>query len=68
MGPVKTEPNPVVLDDLERLRALRDNVESMIVKAVTEARRKGVSWYDIGPALGVTRQAATEKYKRKVGR
>ena len=66
MGPVSAPPE--VTADLERLAALRTQVESMIVKAVREARRRGVSWYKIGPALGVTRQAAMEKYKPKVKR
>lgn len=52
------------LDDLRRLKALRENVEDMIVKAVKEARRRGISWYKIGPALGVSRQAAEERYKK----
>lgn len=60
------EAPPEALEDLERLAVLRKQVEDMIVKAVREARRRGVSWYKIGPALGVTRQAAEERYKRKV--
>lgn len=51
------------IDDLERLKKLRDDVEGMIIKAVNQARREGASWYDIGPALGVTRQAAMERYR-----
>ncbi len=62
------EAPPSATEDLERLRVLRGEVEDMIVKAVRDARRRGVSWYKIGPALGVTRQAAMEKYKRKVGK
>ena len=55
-----------ILDDLERLSALRSEVEGLLLKAVRDARRRGVSWYKIGPALGVTRQAAMEKYKPKL--
>jgi hypothetical protein len=57
---------PDVLDDIERLANLRLDVDKMLVKAVRDARRRGVSWYKIGPALGVTRQAAMEKYKPKL--
>lgn len=59
---------PEVLADLERLAKMGVDVERMKVQAVREARRRGVSWYKIGPALGVTRQAAMEKYKPKVKR
>ena len=57
---------PDVLDDLSRLAKLRADVDKMTLKAVKDARRRGVSWYKIGPALGVSRQAAMEKYKPKL--
>jgi hypothetical protein len=65
MGTV-TEVAPDALDDLKRLSDLRTDVEKMLVKAVKDARRRGVSWYKIGPALGVSRQAAMEKYKKQM--
>lgn len=71
MSPLKAGPTQTglsALDDLERLGDLRGEVEDLIVKAVGRARRGGVSWYKIGPALGVTRQAAEERYKKKVKR
>lgn len=68
MGAVSVQAPVEGLEDLARLKVLRDDVENMIVKAVREARRKGYSWYKIGPALGVSRQAAEERYKKKVKR
>jgi hypothetical protein len=56
--------HPDYLEELARLRDVKDDVEGLILKAVKGARRRGVSWYLIGPALGVTRQAAAEKYNR----
>ena len=53
-----------ILEDLERLKGLRTEVDDMILKAVRKARKAGFSWYDIGPAMGVSRQAAAEKYAR----
>ena len=61
---MRTAPDLEVLADLERLAKLRAEVEQMTTKAVRKARRKGISWYHIGPALGVSRQAAAEKYAR----
>ena len=54
------------LDTLADLAALRDETEAAIVKTVRQCRRKAISWYDIGPALGVTRQAAAMRYAKKV--
>ena len=56
------------LEDLERCAKLREQVDEMTLKAVKKARKRGLSWYKIGPALGVTRQAAAEKYASKVGK
>ncbi len=70
MGTLSTLPGPSVevLADLERLAQLSAEVDAMLVKAVRDARRRGVSWYKIGPALGVTRQAAMQKYKPKLAK
>ena len=54
------------LAELSRLKAVRGEVDGLIVKAVKGARRNGISWYKIGPALGITRQAATERFGDKV--
>jgi hypothetical protein len=55
-----------ILEDLERLTTLRAEVEEMMTKAVRKARKAGFSWYDIGPAMGVSRQAACEKYGKRL--
>jgi hypothetical protein len=60
-----SEPDP--LAELARLRDLKGDVDKLIIKAVRTARRQGTSWYKIGPALGVTRQAASERFGPLVG-
>ena len=37
--------------------------QDFVRQLVAVARQKGVSWGDIGTALGVTRQAAAKKYR-----
>lgn len=66
--PRKAPPDTTDLEDIERLVALRAEVEDMMVKAVRKARKRGWSWMKIGPALGVSYQSAHEKYASKVGK
>lgn len=40
----------------------RDEVEILTIRAVARARERGRSWTDIGAALGVTRQAARQRF------
>lgn len=40
----------------------RGKAEEQVTRAVTELREAGGSWNLIGPALGVSRQSAREKY------
>jgi len=40
----------------------RGKVEESVTEAVAKLRRAGGSWNLIGPALGVSRQSAREKY------
>ena len=40
----------------------RGRAEESVTRAVANLRRAGGSWNLIGPALGVTRQAARERY------
>ena len=65
MGRVIEDTTPF-LADLSRLAALRDEVDDLMLKAVKRARKRGLSWYKIGPAMGVTRQAAAEKYAKQM--
>lgn len=53
------------------LTLLRDNVttilhmESEQAELVSKARAAGASWQQIGDALGISRQAAHERFKEK---
>lgn len=48
-----------------RIAALkRAEAEAEVVAAVTEARRKQVSWAKIGASLGTTGQSARERYSK----
>lgn len=57
---------PDWLDELKRLRQLEADLELLILQSVKGARQAGMSWYDIGPAMGVTRQAACQKYNPRL--
>ena len=53
------------LTPLERVHAIRrlaETVESALRTAVADARADGASWGQIGTGLGVTRQAAQQRY------
>lgn len=54
---------PAIVD----LQVLREEVDSLEVKAVAMARASGRSWTEIGDALGVSRQAARERFSPVVG-
>ena len=43
-------------------RGLIDDANWQLIRAVTLARRDGASWSDIATALGVTRQAAQQRF------
>lgn len=64
-APVLTDP-----DDRGRLVTdavgLRDAAERVLVAAVQRARDDGASWQTIGDALGVTRQAAFQRFGKPV--
>jgi hypothetical protein len=51
--------------DLSQMLALRDEVEAAIATAVTLQRTEwNRSWAEIGRGLGITRQAAQQRYGR----
>lgn len=54
------------LKPVGRLAHLRDEVEKLLVDAIATARQNDWSWGDIGLMLGVTRQAAQQRYGAKV--
>lgn len=50
------------LAELQGLSFMAQIIEKAKVEVVTECRRRGRSWAQIGDALGVTRQSAWTKY------
>ena len=52
------------LDRIEYLRSLRDAADAYLAEYVEAARKEGMAWQSIADALGVTRQAAHERYAR----
>jgi hypothetical protein len=58
---------PDLLDALELLRWTRTELAALEPALINSARRAGVSWQDLAPALGVaSRQAAERRYLRLV--
>ncbi|WP_231514642.1 DUF3887 domain-containing protein [Mycobacterium sp. URHB0044] len=56
-------------DPLELVRAARvveDQAEALMAAAVHQARGAGHTWQEIGDVLGVTRQAAFQRYGRPI--
>lgn len=57
-------------DGLNRLVALRTALEheaALIDEAVILAKSQGRSWADIGEAFGMTRQAAYQRFGKRLG-
>lgn len=54
------------VEDLVDLLALRDEVDAAVDVAVIGLREQGHSWTEIGAAVGVTRQAARQRWADKV--
>ena len=57
-----TMPDSVLLERLPLVAAVADQVEAALDLWVAEGRRRGASWSRIGSALGMTRQAAWERF------
>lgn len=55
---------PAGLDQVQILRMISTAAESMIPQAVEQARAEGETWADIGLMLGVSKQAAIQRYSR----
>lgn len=51
-----------LLDALGHLAAVAERVDWALLSVVGEARSRGASWQAIGSALGVTKQAAQQRY------
>lgn len=48
--------------ELAELVAVRDELEGAIAAAVSGLRDRGLSWSNVGDALGVTKSAAYQRY------
>jgi hypothetical protein len=57
-GDVKANP----LGVLKGLANASRSIESKLTEAVREARRQRFTWEEIGAAIGITRQAAWERF------
>jgi ATP-dependent Clp protease ATP-binding subunit ClpX len=55
------------LFDLQQLAKDRRQLDAKIQAAVRNARRRRETWKAIGGALGVTRQAAWDRYSKDDG-
>ena len=58
-----TRGEPGVTQRLEAAQRLRHAAEALVAELVAEARKKGSTWADIGDLLGVSTQAAHQKYR-----
>jgi hypothetical protein len=50
------------IDALADMNDLADQIDAAMGQAVTGLRTKGYSWADIGTRLGITRQAAQQRW------
>lgn len=55
------------LQNLGLMAASARELEQRLAGAVAGARAEGASWAQIGASLGITRQAAQQKYGKKAG-
>ena len=59
----RADPSPEgLLFGLGRLADLGERIEWAMLSIIGEARSKGVTWQAIGGALGVTKQAAQQRF------
>jgi hypothetical protein len=59
--PVTDDPESI-LAALSHLAAMAERVDWAMLSLVGEARTKGVPWVQVGTALGVTKQAAQQRF------
>ena len=55
---------PDFLAEIEKASRGRAMYDHLVIECVQKARDHGVPWDAIGESLGVSRQAATERYKK----
>lgn len=51
------------IDALPMLAGAAEEVETLMAEAVARCRAEGYSWADIGARLGITRQAAQQRFR-----
>lgn len=52
------------LEEIRQCKGVTKDAEKMTLRAIVNARKLGFSWYAIGDALGVSHQAAWERYSK----
>lgn len=60
----------IPIEDLRAITSLADTIhqaEAALAQAIERARRDGRSWSQIGTSLGVSKQAAQQRYGTHVG-
>ena len=66
VDPEELEPAPLVsLGAIALLVNQQQQINQALAEAVAEARARGRTWSEIGALLGVTKQAAQQKYGTK---
>ena len=48
--------------DIRAAKALAEHAQTLVDQAVSSARKSGVSWVEIGLALGISPQGARQRY------
>ncbi len=52
------------LEEITRVSRGLSMYDALMVETIQQARKHGISWERIGEALGVSRQAATQRYAK----
>jgi len=60
------EAHTEALRSIAELVDQRDDVDTALLAAISDARRADRSWSEIGAMLGVSKQAAQRKYASKI--
>lgn len=61
--PMSPDERVAVADDLARAARNAREAQRQLDRDVAEARQRGLSWSQIGDALGVSKQAAQQRYR-----
>lgn len=63
---MRTEGPAELLGALAALRTRQRELDELLAEAIAQARGAGLSWSEIGRALGVSKQAAWQLYNARV--